>query len=73
MWVAVRSTKRHNWIYIVIWVLAFALVNYPIGAWASVKLDPFILGMPFSVFYFWMAYSVLILAGILLAWKVMKD
>jgi len=25
------------------------------------------------VFYFWAAYSVLILAGILVAWKVMRS
>ena len=54
-------------------VLAFALVNYPIGAWASTKLTPVILGLPFSVFYFWTAYSLLVLAGVLLAWKVMRD
>jgi len=53
--------------------VAFALVNYPIGAWASTKLTPVILGLPFSVFYFWTSYSLLILAGVLLAWKVMRD
>ena len=67
------SRKIRSIIYIAIWVLAFALVNYPIGAWASTKLTPVILGLPFSVFYCWAAYSVLILAGILLAWKVMRD
>lgn len=60
-------------IFVLLWILAFALVNYPVGAWASTKLDPFILGMPFSVIYFWTAYSLLILAGVLLAWKVMRD
>ena len=58
-----RSSRRL--VFVLIWILAFALVNYPIGAWASVKLEPFVLGMPFSVFYF--------LAGVLLAWKVMRD
>ena len=67
------SRKIRSIIYIAIWVLAFALVNYPIGAWASTKLTPVILGLPFSVFYCWAAYTVLILAGILLAWKVMRD
>lgn len=65
--------SKKNVFFIVLWVLAFALVNYPIGALASTKLEPFVFGMPFSVFYFWCAYAVLILAGVLLAWKVMKD
>lgn len=65
--------EKKRWPYVVIWVLAFALVNYPIGAWASTRLTPFVLGMPFSVFYFWCAYAVLILAGVLMAWKAMKD
>ena len=68
-----QSKKRRNGVFILLWVVAFALVNYPIGALASVKIYPFVLGMPFSVFYFWAAYSVLILAGVLLAWKVMRD
>ena len=50
-----RSSRRL--VFVLIWILTFALVNYPIGAWASVKLEPFVLGMPFSVFYFWCAYS----------------
>ena len=66
-----RSSRRL--VFVLVWILAFALVNYPIGTWASVKLDPFVLGMPFSVFYFWCAYSLLVLAGVLLAWKVMRD
>ena len=68
-----QSKKRRNWVFILLWVVAFALVHYPIGALASVKIYPFVLGMPFSVFYFWAAYSVLILAGVVLAWKVMRD
>ncbi|MBU5626565.1 hypothetical protein KQI82_06480 [Oscillibacter sp. MSJ-2] len=68
-----KSKRTCRWIYILIWILTFAMVNYPIGAWASNKLTPFILGFPFSVFYFWAAYSLLILAGVLLAWKVMRD
>ena len=68
-----KSRKIRRVVFTLIWVLAFALVNYPIGAWASTKLEPFVLGMPFSVFYFWAAYSLLILAGVLLAWKVMRD
>ena len=66
-----RNVKR-VWMGL-LWLLAFALVNYPIGAWAGQKLTPFILGMPFSVFYFWTAYSILILVGILLAWKLFRD
>ena len=68
-----QSRKKRKAFFVLLWVLAFSLVNYPIGAWASMKLEPFIFGMPFSVFYFWMAYSLLILAGVLLAWKVMRD
>lgn len=68
-----KTRKTRRAVFTLLWVLAFALVNYPIGALASTRLDPFILGLPFSVFYFWTAYSVLILAGILLAWKVMRD
>ena len=56
-----------------LWALAFALVNYPIGAIAGQKLYPFILGLPFSLFYFWTAYTVLILVGILLAWLLFRD
>ena len=66
-----RSSRRL--VFVMIWILAFALVNYPIGAWASVRLDPLVLGMNFSDFYFWCAYSLLVLAGVLLAWKVMRD
>ncbi len=59
--------------YVLVWLLAFALVNYPVGAWAGQKLYPFVIGLPFSVFYFWASYAVLILAGMLLAWKVFRD
>ena len=62
-----------KWFFILLWFLAFSLVNWPIGSIASVKLTPVIFGLPFSVFYFWAAYSVLILAGILVAWKVMRS
>lgn len=68
-----KSRKTCRAVFTLLWILAFALVNYPCGAWASNKLYPFIFGMPFSVFYFWAAYSLLILAGVLLAWKVMRD
>ena len=50
-----KEKRKGRAIYVLIWVLAFALVNYPIGAWASNKLEPFILGLPFSVCYFWVA------------------
>jgi len=68
-----KGSKAKAWIFGIIWVICFALVNYPIGAWAGQKLTPVILGMPFSVFYFWSAYSLLIIAGLLLAWQVFKD
>ena len=68
-----KQNRKGRAIYVLIWVLAFALVNYPIGAWASNKLEPDILGLPFSVCYFWVAYTLLILAGVLLAWKAMRD
>lgn len=68
-----KNRKTRRIVFTALWVLAFALVNYPIGAWASTKLTPVILGLPFSVFYCWAAYSLLILAGILLAWQVMRD
>ena len=68
-----KTRSSRKFVFVLLWILAFALVNYPIGAWASVRLEPFILGMPFSVFYFWCAYSLLVLAGVLLAWKVMRD
>lgn len=35
-----QSKKRRNGVFILLWVAAFALVNYPIGALASVKIDP---------------------------------
>ena len=69
----VKSERPFKGIFILLWVLAFALVNYPIGALASTKLTPVLFGMPFSVFYFWAAYSLLICAGVLVAWKVMRD
>ena len=68
-----KNRKTRRIVFTALWVVAFALVNYPIGAWASNKLTPVIFGLPFSVLYFWVAYSVLILAGVLLAWKVMRD
>ena len=68
-----KNRKTRRAVFTALWVMAFALVNYPIGSWASVKLTPVILGLPFSVFYFWAAYSFLILTGVLLAWKVMRD
>ena len=37
------------------------------------KANSFVLGMPFSLFYFWTAYTVLILVGILLAWLLFRD
>jgi hypothetical protein len=66
-----RRVKRL--LFGLLWFAAFALVNYPIGAWAGQKLTPVILGLPFSVFYFWAAYSLLILVGILVAWKLFRD
>ena len=48
-----RRVKRL--LFGLLWFAAFALVNYPIGAWAGQKLTPVILGLPFSVFYFWAA------------------
>lgn len=66
-----RGTKRL--LFGLLWFAVFALVNYPIGAWAGQKLSPVILGMPFSVFYFWTAYSLLILVGIVMAWKLFRD
>ena len=68
-----KNRKTRRIVFTALWVVAFALVNYPIGAWASTELTPVIFGLPFSVLYFWVAYSVLILAGVLLAWKVMRD
>ena len=65
--------KGSAWFFVLLWVCAFALVNAPIGSWASMKLTPVIFGLPFSVFYFWAAYAVLILAGILMAWKAMRN
>lgn len=67
------SRKVKRVLFALLWFAAFALVNYPIGAWAGQKLTPVILGMPFSVFYFWTAYSLLILVGILVAWKLFRD
>ena len=66
------SRKKMSVIFIIIWLAAFSLVNYPIGAWAGQKIYPFILGMPFSLFYFWAAYSLLIVIGILMAWKLWR-
>ena len=37
------------------------------------QADPCYSGAALSVFYFWTAYSLLVLAGVLLAWKVMRD
>ena len=68
-----KGRKAKVWFFAILWIIAFALVNYPIGAWAGQKLYPFILGMPFSVFYFWAAYSFLILVGVLMAWQVLRD
>ena len=67
------SRKTKSLLFALLWFCAFALVNYPVGAWAGQKLTPVVLGMPFSVFYFWTAYSVLILVGILIAWKLFRD
>ena len=67
------TRKKKCILFAVLWALAFALVNYPIGAISGQKLYPFILGLPFSLFYFWAAYSLLIIVGIVLAWKVLRD
>jgi hypothetical protein len=66
-----RKTKKI--LFGVLWLLVFSLVNYPIGAWAGQKIYPFILGMPFSLFYFWTAYTLLIFVGILISWKLWRD
>lgn len=67
------SRKKMSVIFIIIWLAAFLLVNYPIGAWAGQRIYPFILGMPFSLFYFWASYSLLIVISILMAWKLWRD
>ena len=68
-----KRNKAMSVLLSILWFCAFALVNYPIGAWAGQKMTPYVLGLPFSVFYFWCSYSLLILAGVLLAWKVLRD
>lgn len=57
----------------ILWLAAFLLVNYPIGAWAGQKMEPFILGIPFSLFYFWACYTLLIVIGVLISWKLWRD
>ncbi|MFY9279908.1 MAG: hypothetical protein WAO47_10080 [Caldicoprobacterales bacterium] len=67
------SRKKRSIVFTIIWLVGFSLVNYPIGAWAGQKIYPFVLGMPFSLFYFWSAYSLLIAIGIIMAWKLWRD
>ncbi|MEG1642239.1 MAG: hypothetical protein RR272_03920 [Synergistaceae bacterium] len=68
-----KSRKRLIIIFSFIWLLLFSLVNYPIGAWAGQKIYPFIFGVPFSLFYFWSAYTLMIIFGIICAWKLWRD
>ena len=37
------------------------------------RFEPYILGMPFCLFYFWAVYSLLILVGVLVAWRLFRD
>ena len=67
------TTRRKKQIfYFVLWLICFSLVNWPVGMIGQ-RLTPFVLGMPFSLFYFWAAYTLLILMGILLAWRLFRD
>ena len=67
------ARKKLVWIFSVVGIILFSLINYPLGAWAGQKIYPFILGVPFSLFYFWAAYSVLILFGIACAGFLWRD
>mgnify|MGYP001148721261 CR=1 FL=1 len=65
--------KKKAIIFAIVWIVAFSLVNYPVGAFLGHRIHPFIFGVPFSLFYFWASYTLLIVIGILMAWKLWRD
>ena len=67
-----KSRKAKSIFYFILWLLCFSLVNWPVGMIGQ-RLDPFIFGMPFSLFYFWAAYTLLIAVGLLIAWRLFRD
>ena len=67
------ARRKKAILFTVLWIAAFSLVNYPVGALVGHRIEPFILGVPFSLFYFWTSYSLLIAIGILMAWKLWRD
>ncbi|MDD6887487.1 MAG: hypothetical protein PUE41_03320, partial [bacterium] len=71
--ITMLKTRRSKQICgLVGWLLCFALVNGPVGMIGQ-RLEPFVLGMPFSLFYFWAAYTLLIVVGIVLAGLLFRD
>lgn len=68
----IKDRKARQLVYFILWLLCFSLVNWPVGTLAQ-RFEPFVLGMPFSVFYFGSAYSLLIVVGIVIAWRVFRD
>ena len=67
-----KTRKSKQIFYGVLWLLCFLMVTWPIGTMAQ-RFEPYILGMPFCLFYFWAVYSLLILVGVLVAWRLFRD
>ena len=68
-----KATRRGKIVATIIWLFAFSLINYPVGTWGAQKIYPFIFGMPFSVAYFWLSYSLMIVINCVIAWKIWRD
>ena len=68
IWFIPRTTRGK--VAMVIWIIFFALVQYPLVTLAAGKLHPYVLGLPFNFFYWWIMFLILIFLEIIFAWRI---
>jgi hypothetical protein len=68
IWFIPRTTRGK--VAMVIWIIFFALVQYPLVTLAAGKLHPYVFGLPFNFFYWWIMFLILIFLEIIFAWRI---
>lgn len=68
IWFVPRTSQGK--VAMILWIIFFALVQYPLITLVAGKLHPYVFGLPFNFFYWWIMFLVLIFLEIIFAWKV---